>query len=581
MPSPPAVVTLPAGDPARRRRCARLPTITAALSPSLLPSLQRRAASVLAGPAGPAAVAAAAALVCVVGGWRGPDVANQVYRVSQISRHGVVVWDAGWYGGTFPANYSLVFPVVAAVVGLWVTTLASAAVAAACFDCLVRRAFGRRPAGSWYFALSTVVAVAVGQLAFLTGEALALVALAAVARRRRVLGAPLGVVTALASPVAAAFLGLALVGWGLSAREERVSRVVLGVVPVGAVGAVALAFPGTGALPFGGANVICILIICLLLASPLLPAPRPVRLAAALYGLVSVALFVVPTQMGNNDIRLAAYIGVPLVICYVGARLVGPAGRWRPGPPERWRTAPAGRWILAVGVVPLIVWSWAPVDGAFGHRDIPAARPGFYQPLITQLRQRAPLPVRVEVTPTRDHWEAEWVAPAFPLARGWERQLDRGYDPLFYGSGPLTAGAYHQWLLDAGVSFVALPNAPLDFAAVQEAALLRAGRVPGLVPVWRSADWELWRVSDSAGMAHGPARITTLQGDRVALRVGRRGPVTLKLRWSPYWSVPAGAGCLSRAPGDWTELHARAAGALVMTASMVPGSASNCPAAEG
>ena len=46
--------------------------------------------------------------------------------------------------------------------------------AALSFDGLVTTAIGRRPAASWYFAVSMLVEVAIGQLPTLTGEALAL-----------------------------------------------------------------------------------------------------------------------------------------------------------------------------------------------------------------------------------------------------------------------------------------------------------------------------------------------------------------------------------------------------------------------
>ena len=40
--------------------------------------------------------------------------------------------------------------------------------------------------------------------------------------------------------------------------------------------------------------------------------------------------------------------------------------------------------------------------------------------------------VRVEIPFTDTHWEAYRVASEFPLARGWERQLDRDDNGLFY-----------------------------------------------------------------------------------------------------------------------------------------------------
>jgi hypothetical protein len=62
---------------------------------------------------------------------------------------------------------------------------------------------------------------------------------------------------------------------------------------------------------------------------------------------------------------------------------------------------------------------------------------------------------------TRLHWEAAYVAPAVPLVRGWERQLDTAGNPLFYDADLLNPDSYRAWLIDSGVRYVALPDAPL------------------------------------------------------------------------------------------------------------------------
>ena len=134
---------------------------------------------------GPALVAVTACLICYVAGWRGTDWAAQIYRAGQVAHYGVIDWDPGWYAGTYPLNYSLVYPLVAAYVGLWPLAALSAAAAASCFDRLVSADLGRRPAGSWYFAVSTVIAIAIGQLPTLTGEAFALGSVTCFARLAR------------------------------------------------------------------------------------------------------------------------------------------------------------------------------------------------------------------------------------------------------------------------------------------------------------------------------------------------------------------------------------------------------------
>ncbi|MCL6091513.1 MAG: hypothetical protein M1435_00965, partial [Actinobacteria bacterium] len=129
----------------------------------------------LARAAGPPALALAACLVCYAAGWRGTDWAAQIYRAGQARRYGLIVWDPGWYSGNYPLNYSLVFPLAGAYLGLWPVAAMSATASAACFDRLIIAASGgRRPAASWYFALTTFIEVAIGQLPTLAGEAFAL-----------------------------------------------------------------------------------------------------------------------------------------------------------------------------------------------------------------------------------------------------------------------------------------------------------------------------------------------------------------------------------------------------------------------
>ena len=89
----------------------------------------------------------------------------------------------------------------------------------------------------------------------------------------------------------------------------------------------------------------------------------------------------------------------------------------------------------------------------------------YYEPLLAELERRTRgRPVRVEIPPTRNRWEADYVAPRFPLARGWLRQLESDDFDLFT-DGNLTAAAYRSWLDDRGVSYVAVPDAEPDYLA--------------------------------------------------------------------------------------------------------------------
>jgi hypothetical protein len=544
----------------------------------------------------------AACLVCYVAGWRGTDWAAQIYRSGQVAHYGVTDWDPGWYAGTYPLNYSLVYPLAAAYLGLWPLAALSAAAAATCFDRLVSADLGGRPAGSWYFAISTVIAVAIGQLPTLTGEAFALGSVLCFARLRQpggrqgdarppavapgarplVLGAGLGlgVLAALTTPVVGSFLALALFSLGVSGLRQSVRRawwqIGAAVVVMASAAALPVLFPGAGYFPFPFGDLVAVVAISAVIASPLLNMPAVLRVGALLYGATSVALFVVRTQMGDNDVRMAAYIGMPLVICYLPR--LAPS---RPAPSRRARYAIPATASFVVAV--LVAWDWGPMAEALGGAtDGRSSVPAFYQPLIDELRLLSKgTPARVEVPPAAHHWESAYLAPEFSLARGWERQLDMAYDGIFYKPGPLMASTYQSWLVTNGVSYVALANAPLDYAATSEAALLRSGPVPGLRPVWRAGSWELWEVVGSGGLASPPARVAALSPRSVLVRFSVPGTSVLKLRWSPYWDLSGPErryACLVRAPGGWTELKTAYPGDLRLQLSVLGADHGNCQA---
>jgi hypothetical protein len=234
----------------------------------------------------------------------------------------------------------------------------------------------------------------------------------------------------------------------------------------------------------------------------------------------------------------------------------------------------------------MVVWHWSPALGALGAAtNGPSSNAAYHEPLIAELGSLSTHgPVRVEIPPTAHHWESAYVAPRISLARGWERQLDIAYDPLFYQAGPLTPSEYRTWLLSNGVSFVALAGAPLDYAATAEAALLRSGEVKGLRSVWHNASWQLWKVVGSQGLATGPATVLSMTPRSVEVRYSQPGESTLRLRWSPYWSL-AGAGgqraCLRQAAGGWTELASSVAGQVRLTMSVLGPDHGNCPARGG
>jgi hypothetical protein len=226
----------------------------------------------------------------------------------------------------------------------------------------------------------------------------------------------------------------------------------------------------------------------------------------------------------------------------------------------------AGRRPLALALIalPLVYWQWvAPVRDVSNASGDPSVHEAYYQPLLAELERRARgVPVRIEIPPSLNRWEADYVAPRFPLARGWLRQLESDDFDLFT-DGNLTAGSYRLWLDQLGVSYVAVSNARSDYLSNDEEALIRGG-LPYLRPVWSNVDWRLYRVEGSTGLVSTagdfPAptgrrdRITALGPAGFTLSARDTGRLLVRVRYTRYWTVTAGSACVGR-DGEWTTVE--------------------------
>ena len=132
----------------------------------------------------------------------------------------------------------------------------------------------------------------------------------------------------------------------------------------------------------------------------------------------------------------------------------------------------------------------------------------------------------------------------------------------------MTAASYQQWLNATGVEWVALPDVSLDYSAGQEAALLR--HPPSYLHlVWRNAHWQLWEVRGAPGLVTGPARLVSVGPDRIVLDVRAPGSVTLRMRYTPNWSVVSGQACLTATGDGWIRVVSRTAGRIELAVSLV------------
>jgi len=477
-------------------------------------------------------VAAGLALLAIVMGWRGSDLPAQLFRVELFRRDGFVLWNSQWFSGIPTLDYTVLSPVLGALTGPIALCAASGVVSAFLFHRLVYQAFGASArVGSVWFATSTVTNLIVGRVTFALGITFVLAALLALQRHRTALGAACALLCALVSPVAGLFLAVAAGGWGIARPSARTAAWLIALIGIGPVLAIAVLFPSPGAQPYELWALGCDLALCVLLWL-VVPAPySALRWPAALYAVVLIGTKVVASPLGGNVSRLNQYAAGPLLACAL----------WE------YRRA-----LVVVVAIPLLFWQWFPtVDTiAFAGTD-PSTHRAFYQPLLQFLDAQPRTFGRLEIPDTFRHWEAAFVAPQYPLARGWERQLDYAYDAQFY-DGTLNAGSFRAWLSQNSVQYVALPDARLDPSSTVEATLLDSG-LPYLQPLWHNPHWQLWRFRDYHGLVDGPAQLTSLGADSFTLQVNGPGLVTVHIHDSPHWAIQ-GPGCTSASPDGWTQL---------------------------
>ena len=272
------------------------------------------------------------------------------------------------------------------------------------------------------------------------------------------------------------------------------------------------------------------------------PRRRTLLVAGLLYLAVLVGAFVVPSPFGQNALRLGVLAG-PSVLAL--------AHRRRPP-------------VLALAVVGvgLVYLQWLPAVRAVAeaHGD-PSTHAAFQDEARDFLERVAKPGERVEVPLTLNHWEAADLAQEVPLARGWERQLDRMANPIFYSGKPLTAAALPR--------LAARQRRPLGRAAQHPARLLgqgggeAAGRRAGLPP----AGVSLAALAHLAGARDRPARIQRRAGagrgaelvrDRRAAEHGRALPVheVLDLERRLH----------RRSANGWTSIHPDRAGVVMVRA---------------
>ncbi|MEA2198544.1 MAG: hypothetical protein QOJ25_2595 [Solirubrobacteraceae bacterium] len=488
--------------------------------------------------AAPTILAAALATAYVIWSPASLDLAAHLFRVKLFHAEGFGIWDDWWYAGHHTPAYSVLFPPLAAALGPQLAAGLAVVAAAALFEVLAHERFGERASlGALWFSVGAGAELFSGRLTFAFGLLPAMAAVLALARGRSAVACVLCVVTAVTSPVAALFTALTGLAAAVAAVAQRrpgpardaAAGIAIVIASLAPIGILALAFPEGGVEPFAFSALWPIPVIA---ALGLLVLPRDawtLRAGVILYAVACVAVYVIPTAIGSNAARLGTLVAGPLAALVL------------------WGRRPV---VLGLAVLPLLYLQTQAAVRDVSAATGPATTAAYYRPLVAFLARQSGPPFRIEIPFTALHWEAFEVAPRFPLARGWERQLDSKDNPLFY-DGTLSPASYASWLHRVAVRFVAVADTGLDYSARAEVALIDRG-LPYLRLVWRSRHWRVYAVRDPTPFVTGAA-LRALGPDSLTIVARARGRIDARVRFTPYWALAGGVGCVAPA-GAFTRV---------------------------
>jgi len=489
--------------------------------------------------------AAGSAAVAAVLVWLGPpgiDLAAHAYQRTVFLHHGFELWNNFWYAGRYSfVTYSLLYYPLAALLGIKLLAVATVATATLAFVVVIGREWG--PIGRWStrtFAVTWTGIVLSAAFPFALGVALALLALWALQSGARGRFSVLALLALAASPLAFILLAIVLAGIAVARRTRPSDLLAPGLMIALAAGAELVLrrlFPGEGRYPFTAWNLLGVIAFCLIGAAVTwrVERGRILRWMFVLYLFASVVVFLVPSDIGSNIMRLR-HAAIPVTVLALSLR--------------RWRPLPVCLGVLAFAVawsIPVMVMQ------AVRSSSDPAAHASYWAPAVRYLRAHLTPSYRVEVVDTAGHWAAVYLPRAgIPLVRGWFRQDDYPLNEVLYDS--FDASSYRRWLRSMGVRYVVLPDAPTDYSARREAAIVAGGR-SGLRRVLRAPNLSIYELPHPTPLVTGKegARVLTLTPETARLALPRPGSYRLAVRYSPYWSVPAHA-CLTAGGDDMIRL---------------------------
>ncbi|WP_436778078.1 hypothetical protein [Yinghuangia sp. YIM S09857] len=475
----------------------------------------------------------------------GPDWPAAIFRAKLVEEHNALLWNNQWYGGHLLPGYSVVTPLLSQGIGTHTLTALSCIVSAWAWSRLdVGRNELARRVGSCWFAVMASVDYLIGRTPFALGVAAGLLAILAARNQRLYWAGAAALLCGLASPLSGAFLLLIGLAW-VPRQNVWPTRFSLGPAGVGLL--VSLAFPSEGMFPFPWWRfwpIIALAVVGLWL----IPASqRSARRFLVLYAASAIVFFFLPTTLGGNLARLGEMVAGPMM-----AVVLLSLGRRR---------------LVMLLAIPLLVWGFqsAAIAITNDRGDSRGEKAEYYEGLLTYLETANQPLGRIEIPFTRGHWESVYVADKMPLARGWERQLDRGRNAVLYQE-ILTAPEYREWIEETGVRFVALPDVPIDKSAKPEVDLIKSG-VPWLKPVWSDKNWQVWEVENPKPLLEGPGVLTSLTPSEFSFRADAPGTFTVRIHPTDLFVADRKGVTIKADKNDeWTTIHVSTPGPVTIKA---------------
>ncbi|WP_323378947.1 DUF3488 domain-containing protein [Streptomyces smaragdinus] len=462
----------------------------------------------------------------------GGDLAAQDAWAEFAGRHPDSAYNLSWYGGMHPVSYSVISPYLMAVLGVRTTMMLVGTLSAGLLALIVTRCGGvSRPlVPSLWGAFALACNAGSGRVTFGLGLMFGLGAVAVifagtpleVARRRGLRLTAVAVLTALAtagSPVAGLFL--MVVAAALFLQRRRAPAYALALPPPVMVALSAWLFPFTGTQPMPVISALVPIACCVAVFVLAPPEWRTVRIGSVIYGLGTLATWVIPSQVGSNVERLALMFGGTVILAAVEH--------------QKRRVRHRSRFLAAVWLVAAGIAGWQiskpVIDIVMTTPNAAWARE--LAPLVHQLNRVDAEQGRVEVVPVRSHREASALVPYVNLARGWNRQADLDRHALFY-DGTLNSATYRAWLERWSVRYVVLPieDRP-DTGALRETKLVSAGQ-PYLTELWADSNWRLFKVKDPTPLVDPPATAARASEGELVITVRSAGDILVRVPYSPW-----------------------------------------------